>query len=498
MEVTEPFPILRLFSIPYNLAWTTLKAGMWTLQSGALRSRDRTFSRALGFIELSFHWDGAFSGASDCILHQTVQFPKVSQNRITDESFRRAWLAAKGHFPILGAEIKERDSGKTVEFIVREANLAELGEREVVFLEGSAEVASQVVEDALNGPRKLSNNKLASLTVIRPEKDDDPTFHLVINIAHVITDGIGSSTLVRSLLEHLASCDQKPLLDLRERLAMAVCAESLTPTSHLNRARRRWRNAVAQILWENSQRALRGGHGLPGRFSPQTSTTPAQSKQVFVTLPSSLSQAIIQSCRANSITFGYAYPVIAQVALSRFLHRRYLQGQIPEKEWQYRLRQPTHTGGPLNLRPFLNEGWVAAGGEREMNIYVSFFRVTLPFMARPSSSVPATLDTSGAPPFASLLSIKRFFGRCALVKQKVLRFAQHPLFFEIISQREPLHSNRKRKAALHWRRLQAGKLSPIDFTAATAGIDDNVVFAHGGSSIGNVGPSSFISLSNSS
>lgn len=456
---------------------------MWTLRSGTSDAGDRIFSRPLGDTEVSFHWDGAFSGTADCIMHQNIEISHDARHQVTKDSFRQAWLALKRRFPILGAQVEERESGTILEFVVNESCLSDIGPGEMGFLEGGADVASQVVEDALNGPRKLSNNLHASIVIIQPQ-GERLTFHVVVIVAHVITDGMGNSTLIRNFLEGLASSDRTAPPDLPGRLAMAMCSESLAPTLALSHARRRWRNAIARIIWQRSQSALQGGHGLPGRRSPQTTTTPAISKQASIILLPSLSQAVIKSCRAHSITFGHAFPVIAQLALSRSLHRRYLRGEIPEEEWQYRLRQPTHTGGPLNLRPFLKKEWVAAGGEHELNIHINFFFITLPRMAQ--SSLGAESDFSGAPSFSSLLSPQRFFLRCELVKRQMSQYMKHPLFYEVISQRGPIYAERKRNIALLWRRRQAGEPISPEEIAATTGVDGGLVLAHGGSSRGNV------------
>jgi hypothetical protein len=324
----------------------------------------------LGYTELTFHWDAVFSGTADCAQHLTIAVGREDGGVLPSSSdFRDIWLYIKRRFPLLGARVREDPGGQLVEFVVNESALSQLKDEEYGFVRASTPGAVHAyIEDAMNGPRKLSNDTLSSLFVV--QRDDVPgTFHLVFCVAHTVTDGMANMNIARTFLHAVSSRTLPDVPDLAERLAMAVSSESLSPTLAFSPARQRWRNAVAKILWEKSQARMAGGHGLPNHVTPQTFLTPALSRRIVLSLPSDVSRQIVQTCRAHSVTFGHAFPVLAQVALSRVLHRRYLRGEIAEEDWQYRLRQPTHTGGPLNLRPLLDKDWVAAGGGGEVGIW---------------------------------------------------------------------------------------------------------------------------------
>lgn len=275
----------------------------------------------------------------------------------------------KNRFPLLGARVKEGLVGEPFKFLVHEKSLRETREGEYTYVKSpTSDTVHAYIEDAMNGSRKLSDDMLSSLFVLHRE-DAPETFHLVFCVAHLVTDGMANANLVRTFLHTLTLPTLPEVPDLPGQLAMAVSSESLSPSLIFSPARQRWRNAAAKIMWEKSRTQMQGGHGLPKHFTSQTPITPARSRRITLSFPVDVSQKILEACRANFVTFGHAFPVIAQAALSRVLHRQYLKGEITEEQWQYRLRQPTHTGGPLNLRPMLNENWLAAGGEGEVNIW---------------------------------------------------------------------------------------------------------------------------------
>lgn len=158
------------------------------------------------------------------------------------------------------------------------------------------------------------------------------------------------------------------------------------------------------------------------------------------------------------------------MALTRLLHRRYLRGDIPEAEWEHRRRQPMNLGGPVNLRPYLDEAWQRAGGVGEMLLMIDYYDVALPFMPTPFGSrrdagVPREED--GAPPYAALLSRARFFHRTQLSKQRLARAVKHPLLLEIAHAKQPLYLARKKKVVMHHQAAARGEPLP-DFPELAA------------------------------
>ena len=230
---------------------------------------------------------------------------------------------------------------------------------------------------------------------------------------------------------------------------------------------------------------VQGGHTIPRTVTARTPFTPARSCMTSVSLPVDISKQIISNCRKNQITFGNALPVLSQVALTRVLYLRHLLGMINEVEWEKRRREPMHVCGPLNLRPFLNRDWFERGGASEVCLSIGFFFYTLPFM-------PCGLDSkncSEVPPYSKLLSFKRFFLRSNIIKTQADGYLNHPLFLAINAARTQPRVQRNKITYQKWERLKALEPTADMFNALGDGgsyLASDLVYAHGGSSMGNV------------
>lgn len=173
---------------------------------------------------------------------------------------------------------------------------------------------------------------------------------------------------------------------------------------------------------------------------------------------------------------------MAHIALTRFLYKRYLRGEMSKQEWEYRKRQPLHTGGPLNLRPFLDKTWFKRGGGGELCVAISFYYLTL---SRVPLGSDLEADAGDIPSLTTMLSRKQFFHRCNMVKMQVTHYIKHPLFYELSAAQSPGRVRRLKAAGEKWRnREEKGKDKEArkDIWDVTEG----PVFTHGGSSFGNV------------
>lgn len=194
---------------------------------------------------------------------------------------------------------------------------------------------------------------------------------------------------------------------------------------------------------------------------------------------------IFHNCRRNRITFGQALPVIAQVALARLLCRRYLRGEIGEEEWNYRRREPMLTGGPLNLRPFLDQNWYKNGGASNVCVSIGFFFYTLPFM--PLGEASQLPVGSNLPRVGAFLTPERFFLRCNMILKQSRRLMKNPVFLEISGSRAAGRVERVRNGALRWQEAQnkGGPLLGQDIPVSEQALNA-AVLTHTGSSFGNV------------
>jgi hypothetical protein len=227
---------------------------------------------------------------------------------------------------------------------------------------------------------------------------------------------------------------------------------------------------------------VQGGHTLPKQPTLSARLTPARSGFVSTTFSVEVSKFIIQTCRSKGMTFGNAFAVLGQVALTRVLCRRYIQGDMDKAEWEYRRKEPMTTGGSLNLRPFLNQQWSEQGGSTNVSLYVSFFFYTLPFM--PLGSCFGLLPGDTLPDFQQLLSPARFWMRCSSVMQQSRSLRSHPLF-PYCSMLDRVGA--RREAAQRWE-MHRDEQELDDHIVPSMGQGGlyGLVMSHGGSSLGNV------------
>lgn len=441
----------------------------------------RAYRRALGQMEQCFYWDGQFAGTADTLQHIILRVDPATSNL---ENISRAWCVTKQRHPLLAARIEEH-TYQEQDFVVEEQRLSSSLPGEISFDSvSSTDEAHEYADRIINGPRQITNDTLARLQVLR-RTDDARAVHLLIQVAHLITDGMGNLALLRTLLEALS----KPDIDvgsLEDRLWLARSSDAVKADKSQSVAKQRWHRIMGIVLVELRMAKHTGGHTLPRKVSAATPLTPARSRYLHTTFTPSESKKIIQSCREQRVTFGNAYHVLGQVAMTRVLHRLYLARQISPEEWFFRQREPFMPGGPLNQRPFLDPEWYSCGGASTVNLAISFFYNRLP--AIPGGTRPGV--EGQVPSHNQLLSRARFFYRARIMKAQANAFLRHPRHVDIHFARMP---KRIESVAAHvekWRALQRSDTSiglstqPISATEQAKG--PNFVMAFGGSSMGSL------------
>ncbi|KAI0780940.1 hypothetical protein BD413DRAFT_501199 [Trametes elegans] len=448
----SPRPSFTMSSEADSYQWVPVQS---TPQSG------RTFARPLGVTEHNFYLDRLFNSTADIVWHYTVEAdPAQGAVLFSEGNVSRAWATVKQYYPLLGARMVPNDRD-VVEFIVTERALSHHQPEEVTV----RPVSSRGEVDAVRW-RNIRDNPTEDSHILArvfafTRVDEPGTYEVLLKAAHAIADGVSGATLARTFFDVLSSpAVQVPPLE--ERLAMTLPSEALDPTLKRTPACRRWRRAVGRIILHNMRRKLAGGHAMVRTATEASYRTPSVTSHAFVQLTPSESRKALDSCRRHKVTFGSVIAVLSQMALTRLLHRRYLRGELSEDEWEYRRRQPMHYGGPINLRPYLDQEWQRKGGVGELGVMIDYYDCTLPFMptpygARRDTGVPRV---NGAPPYSALLSRERFFHRAQLARQQVSRLAKHPLFLEIVRARQPLYHYRRKVMVTHWQAAARGEPLP--------------------------------------
>ena len=221
-------------------------AMVWTLVDDS-PSPTRIFTRPLDNNEVGFFYDGTFNGVADMVEHYLVQTTRDPLFELANVA--RTWIALKQIFPLLGATTRETDYETTsASFTVAEVDLGVTRPGEVELIAANSETdVHEFVEQLISGPRQLSLDLLSRVYVF-PRGDNPGLYHVVIHIAHLITDGMSALTLVRTFLDILSLPPTTHVPDLEARLALCVGPENLNPNRHLPLARRRWMRAIGWVI----------------------------------------------------------------------------------------------------------------------------------------------------------------------------------------------------------------------------------------------------------
>ncbi|KJA27097.1 hypothetical protein HYPSUDRAFT_35660 [Hypholoma sublateritium FD-334 SS-4] len=446
------------------------------------------YERPLGLLELGFYWDGVFERTADTLQHAEIAVDSTRldpKHACSYASISRTWMRLKQQFPLLGARIEERDEN-AVFFVVAVESLHQCRPEEITFRNvSSADEALDIMKSLAVNERLLSNDFLARLLVVR-RTDVEHVFHIIINVSHAITDGMANITILKTFVDEVARDDASfKHWDLSQQLALSDSTDRLYPLAKFSIAKQRWRLAVAKIITARYARPSTGGHSLPRIFSQNTPYTPAHSKSLSFSFSPEQSQIVIANCRKQKLTFGNAYPIIGQIAVTRLLLRRYLRGEISEEEWEFRKREPMSSAGPMNLRSFQDKAWHDAGGAKHVCVSIGFFYFALPIM--PLGAASSFRPGAELPAFETLLSRKRFWLRSRSVRSQADRFIRNPLLLELGSIALPARVERARSVGLQWRK-EKGSLTGVTNTILSPmeQASTSFIFCNGGSSMGNV------------
>ncbi|KAK7020548.1 hypothetical protein R3P38DRAFT_2970116 [Favolaschia claudopus] len=445
----------------------------------------RLYSRPLGLNELGFYYDSHINKTATTLMHNVITIlpNKTHPLVVTKASIERAWCASKAQFPLLAATVRQTHASR-YDFVVAEERLKSVIPDEVsVFPVSSSEEAEAA---AMEGERKLSDNLLCRILVL--SRTDDPLkHHVFINISHLITDGVANITVISTFLDNLSSLDSDIGREFDASLELAVAAETLVPHMKMSIARQRWRRAAGQIVCQIQDKKRTGGQTLPRSFGPVATRLPAQSGFLDVVLSQTESLNITRNLKAHKISVGNALPVLSQVALARLLCRRYVRGEIDSEEWAFRQREPYHTAGPINLRPFLDKSWFESGGHSSVSVNIGYFYFTLGYIPLPSTLAPG----DSAPEFCNLMSPERFLLRCRTMKRLASRYLKHPLFFEVGAARLAGKIAMQKQVAARWEKDPESFVKPGEIEENNVSLLEQAqrgtVMAHGWSTFGAMG-----------
>ncbi|KIY43342.1 hypothetical protein FISHEDRAFT_78221 [Fistulina hepatica ATCC 64428] len=464
----------------------------WEFCSKRSTPCNHVYTRLLGHLERGFYYGRQMGGSTDVLQHSVVDRTNPNdQSVFSRQNITQAWLHLKAKFPLLAAQGEQLEDGIRVRFIVSEARVNTIVPGEISFLSLSLdEEVEELIEELVNKrtpEKQLSSQLLARLFIVhRTDKPD--RLHMIALMAHCITDGMGNTAIARNFLQVLSKQGALPKEQWEQRIHLAGSSEALLPAR--SAARERWNRALGNVLWNLRVGRMRaspsfiGGQTLPRRFTTLTPSTPALSRLRVLYFDPAFSRSIMQCCHAQGITFGNALPILGQVALGRVLCRCFLRGDISKAEWEFRKREPTLSGGPANLRTYLDHAWQHAGGLTSVSCTIGFFFYQLPFIPLGRVGEPGVNEV---PSFADLLSPGRFLHRARVLKAQADTTLRHPRFVDMNFSRLPDRS-------LAWQRTVEEYLAreasgPAPSPQEVSVIDqarNGFMMAHGGSTLGNM------------
>jgi hypothetical protein len=161
------------------------------------------------------------------------------------------------------------------------------------------------------------------------------------------------------------------------------------------------------------------------------------------------------------------------------LHRR--REEMPVDEWEHRLRQPMHFGGPASIRPYFDPEWLRQGGMTEVFSAITYSQATLPSLPR---------ITTGDLNYNNFMSQRTFWHRCHSVRRQMTSYLKHPLLLQFAALTDRKHCAGKKALLDLWKaRLAIAQGSPEQPSLPPASaLLGNMAFvlSNGGSSFGAV------------
>lgn len=242
------------------LPFTHMDLGSWT-ETGSQPGR-RVWKRSLGTTEAVFYWDSIFNGTADTVVHVHLKVLRPEDAVVyACENVRRAWASVKRRFPLLAAEVEEAEP---LRFVIREENVMGLRNEDITLTTiPSLFAADHFLTNLLDAPRPLSPTLLARIYVLR-RMDAPLHFHVVLTVAHCITDGHSTSTILRTLFQTMACAYDPAPLSIAARLDMCRPLESRIHGRGVPLSRQRWYRAIGYALHAVRLRRFCVGNSMHG------------------------------------------------------------------------------------------------------------------------------------------------------------------------------------------------------------------------------------------
>lgn len=379
----EPRP-----STPDLLEPPTTRTGL-PLPSGPSRARP------LSENELSYYLPSRADGVNDMYLHHTLSAPSVA---FAPARVLHAWAYQLLQQPLLGSHVRFQGyQDVSFEHAVPRTLAEALGQAQDRLVRFVSRSDKEMVDAYLNGPRTLSNERLALLCVaerapqghtppdspVRADANDEieteprpeprTEYEIMLCATHYLGDGMALHTFMNELYGLLGS--DKTVDDFAALIRAQVGEPAPTGIplpleDRLPAPRSRLVEAVGAEEYKRSEARLIGGQSFPG---------PASKRERHTVVPTfAYSEAetkrILAACKAHGVTIAHAAFALCNLAWARHTLDR---------------TAPSLIYSALNLRPNMAP-LPADASSSYFHLAVGYFNIVLPTLL-PADLTPAEL-----------------------------------------------------------------------------------------------------------
>ncbi|GAA5894333.1 hypothetical protein JCM5296_005141 [Sporobolomyces johnsonii] len=396
--------------------------------------------RRLGPTEVSYYLgsrgDGVEGGVNDMYLHLGF---KARSSLMNEERVLDVWTEIIRRHALLSSVVKFTDYYDVHFFYDAPKDNSEAREKASSLLElKTSQNGKEYLDAYLNGPRTLSDERLAYLVLSTPEptfssaSDEMQEYDFFLLSTHFLGDGMALHTTANEFFSLLAekeesqSASNDTLAVELEKLPPAMETKVVTPEKWGKMA---W--AGAQVEFEKDQGKLIGGQSFP-RAKRGTRHTLVPT----VSYDSAKTKRILATCKAHGSTIANAVFALSNLAYIRSTPKEQLDVSLPSMIYS-----------ALNVRPFLKKE-----DQRDFyHIAIGYYNVILP------SFVPKSIPLS-----------TYFWHQAASVKQQTSRAVKSPF---LPSRTQLMALERERRSIGFEKADEAKRLQQQQAKQGTTGVE---------------------------
>ncbi|KAF7303295.1 putative 15-O-acetyltransferase Tri3 [Mycena kentingensis (nom. inval.)] len=323
------------------------------------------FERQLGDTETSYFLPSRDAGVNDMYLHLGFNAPPALMDR---DRVAQVWAILRMRHPLLASKV-QMVNYDDIKFVYSPPQTPQSAlDSANASLEYRRQGKDELIDEYLNGPRTLSNERLSYLILAQEKATQaDNNFDLLICATHFLGDGMALHQFANDFFSLLA--DQRDLDviltdEWEKRCALGKNKDETygnLPSSLESRLPAQQGGKLAQIArrieFEKSQAKLIGGQSFP-RGSGQERRTVVPT----VSFPSDKTKTILQKCKTNGVSISAALFSICNYAWAR----------TTSGGWEL----PMMMYSALNLRPLLTAS--ATANDTYWFLAIGYFNVVLP------------------------------------------------------------------------------------------------------------------------